>query len=215
MSIITCGPKCTTEQKNYGFECGDPQLSYIGAVLGTYERNGYDDSDFIAIVWDGERIRHIRYASTRGWTYHNGVKVDATPEVIAAATEWARDRYITAAIADAETERVTPSKGRMVRSLTKSGKNKGVTGEVRWYGVDDYASARTYGYYAPMKVGIKVEGEAKLRYVPANKVEVIDPQPINLHSIVARAIRFTPDGPHGSGWMNADPILNAALCRAA
>ena len=85
MSITVCGPACTTEIKNSGRGCGDPQSSYVGAVLETYERNGYDDSDFLAVVWDGEQVTTREYASTRGWTYHNAASVDATPQVREAA----------------------------------------------------------------------------------------------------------------------------------
>lgn len=59
------------------------QITFSGAVLQKYERNGYDDSDFYAIVWNGSEIEHVEYATTRGWTYPNGAKVDATPEVLA------------------------------------------------------------------------------------------------------------------------------------
>jgi hypothetical protein len=61
--------------------------TYAGAVLDTYERNGYDDSDFYAIVWDDptQSIKTVEYATTRGWTYANSAKVDATAEVTAKA----------------------------------------------------------------------------------------------------------------------------------
>ncbi|SFO66239.1 hypothetical protein SAMN05216207_11642 [Pseudonocardia ammonioxydans] len=80
MSITVCGPACTTEIKNSGRSCGDPQRSYVGAVLATYEANGYDDSDFLAVVWDGDQVTTCEYASTRGWTYHNHATTDATSQ---------------------------------------------------------------------------------------------------------------------------------------
>lgn len=186
MAITTCGPNCTMEQKN-GFKgCGDPLKSYEGAVLYTYERNGYDDSDFYAIVWDAEAegFKHICYASTRGWTYHNGAKVDATPEVIAAAeaklAELLTARFIAAATAEAS----KPTKGKMVRSTTTRGKNKGIEGKVMWYGQDSYRDSR---YVTFFKVGIKVEGEAKLRYIDADKAEVISPEPIDVEGLTRMA----------------------------
>lgn len=56
------------------------ETTYEGAVLDVYERNGYDDSDFYAIVWDAEKgqIEHVMYATTRGWTYCNGASIDAS-----------------------------------------------------------------------------------------------------------------------------------------
>ena len=60
--------------------------SHKGLVLNTYERNGRDDSDFFAVVWNPEKghCEHIEYASTRGWSYPNNAIVDATPETLAA-----------------------------------------------------------------------------------------------------------------------------------
>ena len=42
-------------------------------------------SDFYAVVWTGERLTSVEYATTRGWTYANGATIDATDEVKAAA----------------------------------------------------------------------------------------------------------------------------------
>lgn len=60
------------------------ETSYVGCVISTHERNGYDDSDFYAVVWDEatQSSKTIEYASTRGWSYPNGAVVDATPEVL-------------------------------------------------------------------------------------------------------------------------------------
>ena len=57
--------------------------TYQGCVLDTREYNGYNDSDFYAIVWDEEKqkLDRIEYATTRGWTYLNGAGIDATEEV--------------------------------------------------------------------------------------------------------------------------------------
>ena len=59
MPVYTCGPDCT-----HGWDaCTDRQISYEGAVLATYERNGYNDSDFIAVVWTGDSIKHVEYGT--------------------------------------------------------------------------------------------------------------------------------------------------------
>ena len=39
--------------------------SYKGLVVSMYEHNGYDDSDYYAIVYDNGEIKEIHYASTR------------------------------------------------------------------------------------------------------------------------------------------------------
>lgn len=180
MPIIIClSDKCTSANKNSSKPCIEPTVTYTGAVLETWEVNGSDDSDFIAAVWDAEesRIREVDYASTRGWTYHNRAIIDATEASIKAARQWATERWVErftmAAQRQAESVMV---KGRTVRSLTTRGKNVGVSGVVMWHGEDAYRSSRWLTEY---RVGLKVEGEAKLRYLPADRVEVIDPEPID------------------------------------
>ena len=71
------------ERKSSPFYLRD---SHHGLVLGRFERNGYDDSDFYAIVWDPATSapKSIEYATTRAWTYPCSATVDATPEVQAA-----------------------------------------------------------------------------------------------------------------------------------
>ncbi|AEA28904.1 hypothetical protein Psed_6833 (plasmid) [Pseudonocardia dioxanivorans CB1190] len=173
MAITVCGPACTLETKNSGRACGDPQQSYAGAVLETYEVNGYDDSDLIAAVWDGERVTAREYASTRGWTYHNGASVDATPQVQAAALAWYRRRLLPHVFEIEQTRAAAPRVGRHVRSLTRRGKNVGITGEVRWIGPDRYARG------CGERVGIAIPGEDTLRFLPAHSVAVLDPEPVD------------------------------------
>jgi hypothetical protein len=66
----------------------DTKVSYEGAVLELFERNGYHDSDFFALVYDEDedRVKAVQYATTRGWTYANSASIDATDEVLAKAT---------------------------------------------------------------------------------------------------------------------------------
>lgn len=64
------------------------EMEFEGAVLDTREENHSYDSDFYAIVWDGEKVTRREYATTRGYTYDAYAKVDATPEVRTAAKAW-------------------------------------------------------------------------------------------------------------------------------
>jgi hypothetical protein len=173
MAIVTCGPGCTHEDKMNG-QCGDPQRSYEGAVLTIFERNGYDDSDFYAVVWDADAsaIKTICYGSTSSWTYHNGARVDVTPEVLEQAQSALAEFYYGRFLIMADEQSRKPVKGSRVRSLTTRGKNVGVEGTVQWYGVDQYRSK--YGVRA-YRVGVKVDGESTLRYLPDDRVEVIQP----------------------------------------
>jgi hypothetical protein len=183
MPIITClSELCTSDNKNGGKACIDPTVTYTGAVLQKWEINGSDDSDFVAAVWDVSTgsVRTVEYASTRGWTYHNSATIDATPENIERAYMWATERWVETLTARAEHEASKPTKGKLVRSLTTRGKNVGVTGRVMWYGEDSYRSTRWLTAY---RVGVKVEGEEKLRYLPADRVEVIEREPIDPNDI--------------------------------
>jgi hypothetical protein len=74
--------------------------SFAGCVLATWERNGYDDSDFFASVWNEEKqcIEVIEYGTTRAWTYPNTAVVDATPEVKAKANAYTKRCDLQAAI---------------------------------------------------------------------------------------------------------------------
>lgn len=57
--------------------------SYKGCVVSLRERNGYNDSDFLATVYDQvtDSFKEIQYATTMGWCYNNRAVIDATPEI--------------------------------------------------------------------------------------------------------------------------------------
>lgn len=207
MAIVHCGPACTTEMKNSGQGCGDPVHTYVGAVLDTYEVNGYDDSDFVAIVWDedAEKVTTVEYASTRGWTYHNGARIDATDEAKAKALVWYRAYYQRITVQDAEHEATLPQPGRTVRSLTTRGKNKGVVGVVQWYGPDKYR--RAYESYQPMRVAIIAEGESERRWLPAESVAVVTPEPVDVAAIAARAAVAVPHNWRSALYLGVASVL--------
>lgn len=58
------------------------EYTYVGCVLGLGEYNGYDDSDFYAMVWDEENqtVKKVWYDTTRAYT-NTTAHVDATDEV--------------------------------------------------------------------------------------------------------------------------------------
>lgn len=156
--------------------------SYTGCVLALGEHNYYDDSDFYALVWDEEqgKIVERQYATTRGWTYHDSAKVDATDEVIAKARAWKATIIFEDLVAKERAEKLTAlreiTKGVHVRSITTRGKNKGVQGTVEWIGNNAYGPG--------LRVGIHVEGEAKRRYLDMDRVERTD-LPENLDAATA------------------------------
>lgn len=186
MSVVVCGG----EGCKLGRVCDVPHVSFVGAVLDKFERNGYDDSDFYALVWDDAYawgdglgcVRAVWYASTSSWTYHNGVSVDATEEVKARAVAWLRPLWLKVRIERAHVEANRPRVGLTVRSLTTRGKNVGVTGVVKWRGDSSYGDGERVGIYV---------GETKLRYVDAHRVAVLDPPDVDVAGLKACAESLT------------------------
>lgn len=166
--------------------CVTRQTSHVGMVLDGDEYNGAHDSDFYALVWNPDRglVQRVWYRSTAHWTDHNGMIVDATAEVIAAAEQWHRDARLAKAIADAEAAARRPDIGRRVKSLTTKGAGKGVEGVVEWTGPNRYRSGGT-------RVGIHVAGEPKRRYLPADRVLVLDPEPVDHDALRRWAANLT------------------------
>jgi hypothetical protein len=146
---------------------------YEGAVLGLRERNGYHDSDFYAMVWNGEAIRSVEYATTRfggGGT----ARVDATAETVEAARAYVA-KLLASRYTEAERRRldepVSLSKGERVRFLkkvtftdkkrggAKVTANAGETGVVIWAG--HFGTFYRNGYNRPdrsnLRVGVKLD----------------------------------------------------------
>jgi len=148
------------------------ETTYEGMVLRLGEHNWYDDSDFYAMVWDEETqsVKKVTYATTRGWTYHNGAKVDASEEIRAKAVAWEADRLLGLYEEQLQAEKLEALKelktGVEVKSLTTRGKNKGVVG---------YVMRVMKSSYGPGHVaGIQVPGEDKLRWIDTERVERTD-----------------------------------------
>ena len=143
--------------------------SHVGLVLSLRERNGYDDSDFYALIWNPEKgaPEEIEYATTRGWTYPNGAAVDATPEVLAAYEEYlAKKRAEYDALRAAE-EAKKPTKGKSVKVVRGRKVPKGTQGRVFWYG-----TGSKYMGGEETRVGIESNTGEKF-FLPAAYVEVV------------------------------------------
>jgi len=184
MAITLCGPQCTSEQKNGGHGCGDPQVSYSGMVLDIYEVNGSFDSDFYAIVWDEEagRTRTIEYASTRGWTYHNGASVDATAEVQAKARLSFRDSVRSHVFQEFQQAALEVKVGDVVVSTTTRGKNKGIIGKVRRIELDPYKYSSLISHY---RYAVEVPGEDRYRML--TQVRKVDVAPVDVEETRRKA----------------------------
>jgi hypothetical protein len=164
---------------------------YVGCVLTTWEKNGYDDSDWYAVVWDEatQSCKSIIYATTRGATL-GSAEIDATPEVIAKAQAWLAAIIFAGAKEAAAKEALTPELGKTVEVVKGRKVPKGTVGVVTWKGLDDYKSGRFYGREVKVyRLGIKV-GE-QVHFTAAENCKVIDPEEwiVDLDSLRRRAER--------------------------
>jgi hypothetical protein len=161
---------CTSEIANSYQPCPNLIESWTGCVIYVGEHNWHDDSDFYAVVWDedAQQTREIEYASTRGWTYHNGAKVDADAATLAKAAAYQAKVRRETKILRAKVYAAVPKIGKEVRSLTTRGKNAGVVGIIR--SIED----SKYRYGAKVAV-VEVAGENSRRYIDLDRVQVINP----------------------------------------
>jgi hypothetical protein len=175
---------------------GEPVVKYEGAVLQTYEHNGYHDSYFYAIVYDAETdtVKEVEYGST-AYGGGMGVTVDATDEARAAAQRILFEERITATVEHYYKVARTPDHGKLVRvTATKSGKDRklagqvvpaGTTGKVFFVGDDRYRrGAKRYG--------IQTEAGERI-YAGPDVFEVVDPEQYELTEADLRA-KYAPDG---------------------
>jgi hypothetical protein len=179
-------------------EAGKPfmqQETYVGCVIELREVNGYDDSDFYARVWDDESqsIKRVEYATTRAATYGNSAFVDLTPERKALVEAHCRKEREAQIAAKAAQDFATPTKGKIVEVIAGQKLPVGTKAVVGWYGADRFDRSRRYGdrltlndvgIYDPeataqrsgFRVGLRIEGEAKLVFVSAMNVKVVAAQ---------------------------------------
>lgn len=161
--------------------------THVGVVLYTGERNGYDDSDFYAVVWDDVKgfTDEILYASTRGWTYPNHASADATLEILQKLEAIRKANAEHAALHKAKVEANTPRVGKRVKVVGGRKVPHGAEGEVFWFGEKrrfgpryngpTLASAGILNFRESVRdkrVGIRLADESKV-FVDAIHVEVV------------------------------------------
>lgn len=116
---------------------------YEGKVLTTRERNYHDDSDFYAVVWDEVegRLTTYEYATTR-FAGSGSAGEDATPEVLAKASEWLREWALSRwrEANEAQSLRVKPD--REVEVFRGRKVPIGTCGIVEWIGEGRYGRDR-------------------------------------------------------------------------
>lgn len=172
-------------------------VTFEGAVLQLYEHNGYDDSDFYAVVYDAgtDTLVEVMHATTRCYSLGMSATVDATPEVQARAREILFEQKIMERVDAARVAAREVVVGREVAvKATKSGKGrkfKGVTvdagarGRCFWVGVDRYSRDG-------MRVG--VEFADGLRVFGSETVfEVVDPEQFEVSAAEVRDSLIGPE----------------------
>jgi hypothetical protein len=138
------GAKLAVKMQGKGDEM---KVTYESRVLETRERNGYDDSDFYAVVFDDQTgdTTTVEYATTRFWTYNNSATVDADDETLERVEAVLTNRYFDCHRADhaARMSRVASGRKATLARTVRSKKNgtfaEGETGRVFWFGPDKYA----------------------------------------------------------------------------
>lgn len=126
------------------------QVTFAGCVLATGEVNGYDDSDFYALVLDrgAKAIRRVTYASTRYASDGCSARVDATPAVLAEAGRILKlaafRRWRRAMERDARTVQV----GRDVRVVKGRAVPVGTVGRVVRVTLSPHARGARFGRHA-------------------------------------------------------------------
>jgi hypothetical protein len=159
-------------------------------VLATFEYNGYDDSDFYAIVWDGDRVAIVETHSTRHAGYHNpGPK--ATAEQDQAARTWIIGPLLERMHRAAEADARAVATNAKVRSTTTRGKNKGVTGTA------ERITEVTFHHRRRRRVLVRLDTGAQ-RWMDADRLERTDPEPVHIDQIRDDAARAA----HNRPWLD-------------
>jgi len=167
---------------------------YVGATLARFERNGYDDSDFYAIVWDREakRIRTVEYDTTR-FSGGGRAVIDATHDVIAEAEAWQANVIEQTLTREFEADALLPKIGRRVRSLTTRGRNVGVEGIIDRDEENKFRQAPRGGYNEQMRHLPEmrryrvVTDDRQAHWLSGDRVAVVNPAKVDRAEIRRRA----------------------------
>lgn len=149
---------------------GQEEPEYAGCVLSTWERNGYDDSDYYATVWDEDlqKVIDVEYDTTRagggGWA-----EIDATTEVLRKAYRYYYN--ISRAIFDNRwniNQAKEVKKGDKVIIIKGRKVPVGTVATCFWAGV----RYNRFAYRDEKRLGIEVDGERI--FIAAENAEPVD-----------------------------------------
>ncbi len=153
---------------NLNHALDDMEVSYEGKVFNWYERNGYEDSDWYAEVWDDEKNapKAVLFDTTRcGCAGH--AEIDATPDVLRKLYRWYKKNATIDFDMRNEEMAQKPAKGDQVMVIKGRKVKKGTIAEVFWAGT----RFNPYSYQDEERVGLVVDGEKV--FISAENVEVL------------------------------------------
>lgn len=139
--------------------------THNGLCIHERERNGYNDSDFLMVVWNEEKNapESIEFASTRGWSYPCfASRPDATPDIIAKFEAYNQAQEVKARQAHADAMARIPEKGKTLRVVKGRKVSIGTIGLCIWSGRGAYGK----------RVGIK-DNSGLVHWTAMSNVEVV------------------------------------------
>lgn len=178
------------------------ETTAVGCVLDTYERNGYNDSDFYATFYNPvtDTIDSVEYATTRGWCGGNYAKEDATPEVTEKALAVALRNRIEAWHKANERQKYSLAKGREVvvvkgRKVPVGTRGKVVDIQHNSYAVTDRYNKSQFGSKCYNHHVSIMTADGQLLRTYQENVSIADPE-----SNLLPVPEFTLQSVKGSNW---------------
>jgi hypothetical protein len=158
-------------------------ITYEGCVLGEYERNMSDDSDFYAVVWDEEAkcVSHEEWGSTR-FACSSGCVVDATEETKMKAyrycLSWATQEALNISAAEAHRFQIG-KEVRVIKAVKRASDFRnnvpqGMTGIITQVQDGDYGM-RIQFVDADVNAGIAEDRFKHYHWVSAGNLEIVNP----------------------------------------
>jgi len=201
---------------------GDKRFADTDHVLVDWEHNGYHDSDFYALVWDGERLAVREYATTRGACDMSKPTLTSDADAIAAARAFAVERAAKLLAASDEQAAARVADGKLVVADVGPRVRKVKSGTYGWVGNKRPSEFRTYyrnGYNDPaaehnqvVDLDVALDGVAsgaRIRHLPVSYFKVVDPAsyqaPAAVHQAAAEAGVPTTAGDWG--WYSTARLL--------
>lgn len=146
---------------------------WTGCTVYVRERNGYDDSDWYATYWNGEKFVEDLCGTTR-CAFPVSASIDAPNEIMEMWEKELKRRAEIRRLEYAEKIKNDPTVGKIV-VVIGGRKYKGMTGKIFWRGANKFRTYYRNGYNQPENnqiLGIE-NGNDKF-FIPMEYVKVIN-----------------------------------------